>query len=692
MDTRAQRRITTLLAVALFAQASPSARAEEDDRERTFEAPSRLRPGLFHLDFDELYLELESDLQWRRVKSSRVDRRDVTQDNRQFDFRESLGFSLHGDVVDPNLIHFNGAFEIGLAQGRYREEVGPFVESDSASGVLSRFDFSLDAFQNKPVSVQAYARRYDDRIPRRFLPSLRERQTEAGVNVLAQTGDVTTEFGVSWNDIERLSSTRIEDDETLETTRFFLNSTWDISERQRLKLAYEHENQDATYQGSIYDFGVIRDEFRLEHEFAFGPDGRHSWDSSLRYNQESGNLARDELIANTQLSFQLTDKLRTSARYGFYRYDQSNIRSDLHKVDLIATYQATDNLRLTLDGYALNERIDNDVETDEYGAQFDIGYRRPTGMGELTVDVAFAWDQARTSGSVPRRIVRDEAHAMHDGRLILLRQRFIEAGSILAHNAARTQFYIFGVDYIFVQTEDRTQVKRLPTGRIADGDVVYFDYAYNVPASARVDTYRTDLLIEHTFDFGLTPFYAFEGRFQQAETSIGTPSYRDNMNRHRMGARYRRDWWSITGEYEIFDDTIEPYDAFHLFGTANLLRGHDHSVDFDGELSLYRFEGGYDAREVWWLDFRVTDRWQLDPYWSVNTSASYRREDDSVDGITDSVDLEMVLAYTRNYLSAELAMEYNLLDIEPNQDDGFGVFFRLRRDLTHLLPTRGGGR
>lgn len=157
-----------------------------------------------------------------------------------------------------------------------------------------------------------------------------------------------------------------------------------------------------------------------------------------------------------------------------------------------------------------------------------------------------------------------------------------------------------------------------------------------------------------------------------------------------MGFRYQKVRFDAAAEYEIFDDTVEPYDAFHLTGRWNVLQTTQHQLDTRGEVSLYRFEGGVDEREVWWIDFAVTDRWQLDPFWSISTTAAYRREDDSIDGITNAVDLETVLAYTRNYLSMELAVEYNLLEIRDVNDEGFGVFLRVRRDLGHLLTGKGG--
>jgi hypothetical protein len=434
---------------------------------------------------------------------------------------------------------------------------------------------------------------------------------------------------------------------------------------------------------------VIRDEFRLDHDLRFGDDEQHSLSSFLRYNQESGTLARDEFVANTRLAFKLDDAWRTAFRYGFYRFDQQAIRVDSHQFDWQLFYNPNERWRFTFDGFYINEAVDQDVDTDQYGAQVDVGFNQPNDWGSLNVNLALAWDTQDISGDVGRRVIRDEAHVLEDARPVFLRERNVVAASILAHNATRTRIYVVGVDYRVVALADRVYVQRLPGGRIRFGETVYFDYRFEVPTQGEIDTYRLDLLVEHPFDCGLTPYYYFEGRRQTVDSQRGVVLRRDNQNRHRLGVRYRRPRWSVSGEFEIFDDSIEPYDAFHLLGNVSLLRDLDHTLDVRGELSHYRFEGGFDAREVWWLDLGLQDRWQIDPHLSLDSRLAYRREDDSADGITDAVDAEVAVAYRRNYLSFEFAVEYDLLSIARNRDETYGMFFRVRRDLSHLLARSG---
>ncbi|MHC4441713.1 MAG: hypothetical protein ACYTA5_03880 [Planctomycetota bacterium] len=631
----------------------------------------------------------ESEYEHRRVQSSAPGRKDTIHENSDLRFYETLGMSLAGDVIDPNLFDWQADLELGLTQSRFEERIDHFHDTDQDTGFLLEFDISADIFKAKPISLNAYARRTDDRIPRRFLPSLREKQIETGISALILKGPFTTEIGFSWRDVDRSGNRLDEDDENLRNSRFYIDHKWEISDNHQLRLTYDHQRDQSEYQGSSFDFDTRRDELRVEHELAFGPGSKHRLDTYLRYNEEHGNLARDEFEFVPRLTLQHTDKFKTVYRYGFYRFEQDAIEVGQHKFDVEALYQPSDRWRISLDGFTLYENVDEDVDTYEFGGGFDVAYDRPTSLGQLSVNLALDYDRSRTTGDAGRRIVRDEAHSLTDARPVFLRERGVIQGTVFAHNANRSRHYIRGIDYVVIVYGGRVQIRRLLTGRIVEDEVVYFDYAYIRPASATVDTYRTDFIIEHAFKFGLTPYYYFESRCQEVEGSIGSPFLRDNTDRHRLGLRYQKERWSVGGELEIFDDSIEPYDAFHLTGQWAVLRSQKHTLDLLGEISRYDFEGGLDGRRVWWMDFDLKDRLILNRYFSITTEVGYRREDDSVDGLTNGVDVECGLSYTRGYLTVDLTMEYDLLNIADNRDNGFGVFLNVRRNLSHLLPARG---
>ena len=648
------------------------------------EPPSRLKPGVVHLDRADAYLGLEAEYDRRNVRSSVPRKQDSDHENRDLRLRELLGLQLMGDLVDPALLDWKADLELGLTHDWYEENTRGLHDSERHTGFLQDYDVSFDALKDKPVSLHGYARHGDDRISRRFLPSLHEDRTEAGVSALAVTGPVTTEVGYSWLDVDREGNRLHEDDEHLATSRFYLDSTWNISDGHRLTVNVDHERQENTYQGSDFDFDTSRNEVRLDHELSFGPGKKHRLDTYFRYNEEQGDLSRDELELVPRLTLQHTDKFRTVHRYGFYRFEQDALEIEQHKFDVEALYEASKHLRVSVDGYGLTERANDDVDAHEFGGGVDVGYDRPTSLGEFSANADFAYDYARAVGDAGRRFVLDEGHSLRGVRPTYLSKRGVIPLTVVAHNDKRTRFFVSGLDYTVTMISGRARIQRVPTGRIDEDEVVYFDYAYDTRAHRTEDSYRTGLSLEHAFKFGMTPYYYLETRCQEVDASGGAPWGPDDMHRHRFGAKFDRSWWRVGGEYEIFDDSIEPYDAYHLTGGVDVLRSAAHSLEVRGELSRYLFEGGVDERDVWWLDVGVDDRMRLNEYFSLTGSADYRWEDDSEDGTTNGVDVACGVCYRRGYLKIELTVEYDLLSIDENREDGLGMWLKIRRDIPGL--------
>jgi len=124
----------------------------------------------------------------------------------------------------------------------------------------------------------------------------------------------------------------------------------------------------------------------------------------------------------------------------------------------------------------------------------------------------------------------------------------------------------------------------------------------------------------------------------------------------------------------------------HLTGRANVLNSLAHTIDFNAELSRYLYRGDYDHRQVWWYDMNLTGRSRITDYLWLKGKTDYHYENDSIGGDTNGLDLEAGFELKRGYLTVELVAEYDLLSVFQGEDQGFGVFLNVRRDLSHLLP------
>jgi hypothetical protein len=639
------------------------------------------RPSL-HLAATDLFLELESGFESRRVRYSSSARPGATYQNEDQRFSQTLGMRLDGYILDPNFLQLSGGIALGLSQERSREDAGPSTQTDSGSGFLSEYDLTLEGWRNRPVSMSAYARSVRDRVPRRFLPSLLEERVETGVSLLALTGDWTTEVGLSWSDIDR-TGTDPQDDEHLRSRRLFIDSRGPIDEHQNLRLSFDHQRDNSEYQGSLQDYDTSRDELRLEHEWDLG---EHRLDTFARINEESGDLARDEFEFVPRLTLKHSDTFQTIHRYSYYKYEQDEIEWDRHRVDTEAIYRPSDRWRFTGDVFISREETSDDLIVNQYGGSVDVSYNRPTVWGDLGMNAALAFDRAEHEGTANAGLIRGEMHVLHTVQPVYLRELDVQRFSIVAYNAARTRIFQPGADYSIVALGRRIALFRIISGAIAENEPVFFDYQYEIPLHAKVDTVRADLDMEHRFENGLRPYYALELRRQYTEDSTRLEYEPDETERHRFGVEYAKPLWSASAEAEIYHDSVLPYDAYHLAGRAALLRAGDHSVDSAVRLSRYLFKADIDSRHVWWFNAELGDRMQLTPECSGALAAVYRYESDSIDGETNGVDLQGGLRFRRGYLQVELTAEYDLLSLADSREEGYGIWLNVRRDLSHLIP------
>lgn len=676
----------------LCADSTPTVAAEpapaEDATESGFldAAPStRIRPGVLHLSMSEMFLDLSVVAERQRVRSAGGSAFDSVQRNRDVRVEEAWSLRLGGDLVDPRFVQWDASLRLGLVQKDSRERTTYLDRSDYDSGVLLDYDVSLDFLQGKPFSANVYARHARDRVPRRFLSSLIEERREAGVSAFANLGAWTTEVGVDWSDVDRTGNRDRQDDEQLATTRVFVDNRWEISDRHDLRIAYDHERVENRYQGSEFEFNTTRDQLRLEHGLAFGPAARNRFDTYLRWNNEDGDIPRDEFEFVPRLTLRHTDRFQTAYRYSYDRIEQNAIEQDRHKADLEAIFKPSERWRVSADVFALREMVEHDAETHEFGGIVQGWHRRPSPWGHLTIDASVSGDQSRTLGSAESRFIRGESHVLDSARPTFLRQADILHATVRAFGLDRSRAFVEGRDYVVVRVGRLTAAYRLLTGRIVDGEAVLFDYRYRVPVGSSIETYRSDVRLDHEFTFGVTPYYAFEDRRQNAEGSRGRPAFADDSERHRVGVRYQRGGGSVNAEFERFDDSVEPYRAYRLDGQTTLARSSVHTMDAMFNVSHYDFLSHDSARRVEWVDLSLMNTLEFDAYWSATLKSAYRWEFNSRDGETDGVDLECGVQYRRGRLEVELTAEYNLLKIREDRDEGFGVWVHVRRDLSHLL-------
>ena len=644
----------------------------------------------FTLNQIDAFLEIKSQFDQVRVRNDGRGRfgGDRRQTNRDWRVEERLGFRLAGTIVDPKFITYHGEFSFALTQDHFDEDA-PFVKrSDSDTGYLLTYDMRVGLFQGKPLSGSFYGLRVDDRFSRRFQPTLNERRTGFGTSWYFAHDRLPMEITYDYLETDRTGSADNRDDEHFTESTFHYGAQWLISDHQRFKLSYDHSQTKQEYQGSARAFETTRDLWTLEHELDFGDKQQHELRTLIHWQEESGDFARDLFEFGPQLTLRHSDSLQTSYKYQFNRERFERLRVTQHRAEFQFVHQLYSNLTTTGNAFGLYEHVDDDIETYQYGASIDWQYNRRNPLGHLYTNLRLGFDNEDVRGDNGRRLVLNESATFHDPIAITLRNRHVVPVSVVVTDSSNRLVYLLGIDYVLVRHGVWTRLARIRTGRIADGDTVLIDYQYETPADGQLDSLRVDFGIEQRFKNGWTPYYRFSYRNQEVDFSSGFAVEPDRTDHHRVGVKLERERYHLGAEFEIFDDTIEPYDAFHLDGRYSFLRTLEHSLEGAARLSRFFFEGGFDDRNVTQIDLELDHRWHVSSSLSTTHRIAYRWEDDSVDGDTNSVDATAGLSYAVGDLSVDLTVEYDLLDLPQSKEDGFGVWLTVRRDFPSLFGTR----
>ena len=283
--------------------------------------PPASAPRYLTLDYLDAYLELEADISRNRVETPRRGRFLSQRSQRNHDrlFEERLGLQLGGSILDPAFINFGGELSFALTQSHFKETIGAFSESDRDGAYLLQYDLRLNLLQGQKVSGSVYGLRRDDRITRRFQPTLRERRSGFGTSWVVSDDKFPMELSYDYSETDRTGNTRKRDDEHFTESTLHYGLQWLISDTQNLKLSYEHAKSKQDYQGLDDAFETTRDLLIVDHELRFGDDGQHELRTLMHWQEESGDFARDLFEIGPQLTLHHSDSLQTMYKYQFNR-------------------------------------------------------------------------------------------------------------------------------------------------------------------------------------------------------------------------------------------------------------------------------------------------------------------------------------------------------------------------------------
>jgi hypothetical protein len=283
--------------------------------------------------------------------------------------------------------------------------------------------------------------------------------------------------------------------------------------------------------------------------------------NSLSYSRADYQLDHKDFRFSPDLRWQHSDSLSSFYNYSFYKSDETVVEVTNQAARVGVNYSDKDRLSIAADVHATNDRITG-RDTRASGVGTQANYSTPWENAVLRLSAGIIYDQNDRTAAATLIAVVGERITLVDGIAVTLTQEYIDIATIRVFNLDRTQEYTL-TDYRIIVIGTRTQIQRLATGSILDGQEVLVDYAFQSGGSARY-TY-----LNQNYQVSLTLYRNYTAYIRYLDASYnlvtGAPTLPFNSLRNTLfGLRVDQPLltgMTVGGEvmFEYQDEEISPY-------------------------------------------------------------------------------------------------------------------------------------
>jgi len=422
---------------------------------------------------------------------------------------------------------------------------GPVVfRNDYASNTLaghdsnSTYDASARAtfLTGKPYNGALYYTRFNDSQPIGPAQSLLTRQTDYGFNasLLAPVTPVGLkvdahryhQLGIGINQVV---------DERINEANFRAERAWGSLGRTDFRYHGEiDDSQSGNPTLPIQPTQNRTNEFTLDTRLTLGEGARHMLSNTVFYQALNFTSSGSTLVDQTLLRFDVDlqsrpqDTLQTRLRYQYDGLDQKATASTaaqsghLNAFNAGATWQPTPDLVLTVDT-PMSFTRSTSFDASQYGLTGSANYTYRLPVGDLVPAYSLSILKRDQTSNEPVAQVIGESIVLSGLTWVPLRRPLVVPGSVVVQNSTRTQTYIEGLDYQLRVIGLVTEIQRLPTGAILDGQQVLVDYSFETGGTYGI----TDVMntLDLTWRYGqLASVYFRYSDFSQRLDS-GAPTF-----------------------------------------------------------------------------------------------------------------------------------------------------------------------
>lgn len=593
---------------------------------------------------------------------------------------ENIKLELDGYVYHPNLLEFTLAGLFGLVQRENDDVFGGRKRTSKDDGTLTEFDFRGTFFKKKKYPGTVFARRYRSLEPRPFQTSLEVFTTNYGAIWQYVSEKTPTSLQFTYTDVRLDPRSDIEEQGRQTNTLFRFETAYRFSDRNVFSLLYTRESVDE----QPFDLSYVEDELTLGHKWNFGPRHTYRLDSEINYFNQRGTFDVERIRWREILRLDHSDTLRSWYQFEALDRRQGSLLGvapiDERSYSFAATIEHRVFLSLIsqLTAYGQTQEFGSALDIDRYGVEASLDYRKKNRWGMFLANYQIRYRIEDYRGGGQNVEVLDERHTFQDPEPGELNNQRVITGTIRMTAEDRTTVYRINEDYTVRALGDTTELRRVPTGRIADGQTVLIDYVYAVGGSFELETLSHFLNLRQNFDFGLSPYYRLTLQDQTVTPAQASGVTPEDITAHLIGVDYERGALRLSAEYEDHDSTVNPFEAIRLTarytrrfdtGARGMVRARlidiDRGEPNDRRTTFYTLEGRY--------------RHPITRNLNVEGTVLYRSEDDSITGDDEGIEVDLALEWNIRQTEVRVLYEYGRFRDDFADNQASTLFVQIRR-------------
>ena len=442
-----------------------------------------------------------------------------TQQDIRPTFQEEYRIDTESYIYHPNLLTMDLGGSILLDQSR----VETLTDENSNNEQLLGYNARLDFLKNKPYPASVYYSKENPSVSvgvgGRFL--MENIRYGIDMALLEPISPVQVTFNAYRQSANGEGFDQLTDD-TVEHANLRLDRSY--GKGNYVQLTYQINNRDSSsgspglpiQERTTSNTGTFFDSKNL-----FGNARQLQLITNIAYTTQDEFPRREELRAYPVLNWQHNDKINS-----FYRFLYTDSEEESQNV----------NQKLFTSGFGYNDNkktfgsadihIEDSKNTGlEYqsrGANYAINYNQPVAIGSITAGYSGAVDYRDQTAETAVFTIFGEEHELIGTTQVNLSRQFVVDSSIVVSNTGRSQIYIEDLDYRVLRVGSTTQIQRLASGNILDGQAVLVDYDYLTGGTFAYNLVNNNLQLQ----WNLSRYYELYIRYRDSQQKLreGNPT------------------------------------------------------------------------------------------------------------------------------------------------------------------------